>query len=295
MELPHAMIPPDAVPGAFRAPKGACDTHVHLLGGPADFPLWEGRVEDPAPGPDFDGWLARYRAHLAALGCSRGVIVHSILYGGDNAVTVAAVRAMGPGFRGIGLLPDGADDGALDQFVDWGMAGVRLNYVHGGLLSWEGAQAMAPGLAERGLHLQMLAHADQHMADLAAGVRACPVPVVFDHMAWPSDRAVLRDPLGNAGVRALVQLVEEGHAWVKLSGFNRLGDAPYGATDALLRALVAANPEQCLWGSDWPHLMLNGAGMPAPGAMLDVLARVVPDAETLQRILVENPARLYGF
>ena len=87
------------------------------------------------------------------------MIVHSILYGTDNGVTVAALDRLGDGFRGIGLLPDSASEADLDQFAEWNMAGVRLNYVHGGVLSWDGVQAMAPRLAARNLHVQMLMHA----------------------------------------------------------------------------------------------------------------------------------------
>jgi predicted TIM-barrel fold metal-dependent hydrolase len=284
---PFARMPPPA----REAPSGACDAHVHLVAGPREFPLWEGRVENPAPGPDLDGWIALYRAHLDALGCARGVIVHSILYGTDNAVTVEAVRRLGPGFRGVGLLPDGAPDTALDRFVDWNMAAVRLNYVHGGVLTWAGAKAMAPALAERGLHIQMLAHADRHLEELASDVRALPVDVVFDHIGWPADG---RTP-NSRGFQSLCALLAEGHAWVKLSALYRMDVAPYARTDALVSALIEANPERCLWGSDWPHLMLAGAEMPQAAALLDALDRVVPDDATRDLILVHNPARLFGF
>ena len=104
---------------SFQMPENACDAHVHMLAAPSEFPLWKGRVEDPAPGKTFDDWIAQYRAHLDQLQMTRAVIVHSIFYGTDNSVTVKAVRAMGAGFKGVGLLPDDATDADLDQFVDW--------------------------------------------------------------------------------------------------------------------------------------------------------------------------------
>lgn len=291
MDKPDALMPPAPKAPTLRAPEGACDAHVHLVAGRGEFPLWHGRVENPAPGPDLDGWLKMFRAQCKILGFSRGVIVHSILYGTDNSVTVEAVRRMGPGFRGVGLLADGASEAEMDQFVDWNMAAVRLNYVHGGVLSWDGAKAMAPALAERGLHIQMLCHADQHMVELADDVRELPVDVVFDHIGWPKGALAPE----SAGFCALCTLLADGKAWVKLSALYRICAAPYTEADALVAALIAANPERCLWGSDWPHLMLADAQMPQAADLLNAFDRVVPDAGTRAQILVRNPARLFGF
>lgn len=288
---PNAQMPPAPQAPGRRAPQGACDTHVHLLAGAGEFALWEGRVENPAPGPKLDSWLELYRNHLEALGFSRGVIVHSILYGKDNSVTVEAVRRMGDGFRGVGLLADGASDAELNAFTDWNMAAVRLNYVHGGVLTWQGAKAMAPALADRGLHIQMLAHVDRHIAEIAQDIRGLPVDVVFDHIGWPADD---RSP-ESEGFATLCALLTEGHVWVKLSALYRMCDAPYDQLDALVAALIDANPERCLWGSDWPHLMLADAKMPVAAALLDAFDLVVPDEETRHRILVDNPANLFGF
>lgn len=291
MDKPDALMPPAPQVPLKRAPAGACDTHVHLMAGRDEYSLWEGRAENPAPGPDLSGWLNLYRSQLDTLGFSRGVIVHSILYGADNSVTVEAVRRMGPGFRGVGLLADDSTPAQMDQFVGWNMAAVRLNYVHGGLLTWEGAKAMAPALAERGLHIQMLCHADQHMPELAADVRQLDIDVVFDHIGWPKD-ALTPD---SAGFQALCKLLADGRAWVKLSALYRMCPAPFTQADPLVAALIAANPERCLWGSDWPHLMLAGAQMPQAAEMLNALDRVVPDDATRQRILVDNPATLFRF
>ncbi len=289
MAKPIAPLPPASQP-TTQAPPDACDTHVHLLAAPGELPLFDGRIEDPAQ--PYAAYLAGYKAHLAALGITRGVIVHSIFYGLDNMVTINAVRDMGPGFKGIGLLPDNASDADLDQFTQWNLAGVRLNYVHGGVLTWDGARAMAPRLAERDLHIQMLCHADQHMAALAPDIAACPVPVVFDHIGWPTDLSAGPD---TPGFQTLCRLLADGHAYVKLSGLYRLTDAPYTETDRFVQALVAANPERCLWGSDWPHIMLNGAEMPPANALWDAFHRAVPDPVTRTQILVQNPAELYRF
>ncbi|MFK7874731.1 MAG: amidohydrolase [Paracoccaceae bacterium] len=289
MDKPTATLPPPPNAPLQALPNGAVDAHVHLVAAPNEFPLWHGRVEDPAPGPDFAGWLDLYRAHLSALGCTRGLIVHSILYGTDNTVTVEAVRHMGPGFKGVGLLPDGATDAQLDQFVSWNMVAVRLNYVHGGVLTWDGAKAMAPSLAARGLHIQMLVHADRHMEQIAEDVRALPCPVVFDHLGWPADGMTPDSP----GFQALCNLLRDGAAYVKLSAPYRMSPPPYDAAAACTRALIDANPHRCLWGSDWPHLMLNGAVMPLASDLLNAVDALIPDPETRRLIFVDNPVKLF--
>ena len=288
---PTAPAPALARPPHKKARPGSCDTHVHLLAAANEFPLYEGRAEDPPSGHTFQEWIRLYRRHLENLGCTRGVIVHSIFYGTDNSVTVAALREMGAGFRGIGLLPDQASEADLDQFVAWNMAGVRLNYVHGGVLSWQGAKAMAPKLADRGLHIQMLMHAHLHMNELQPDLQSLPVPVCFDHIGWPD----LTLGTGNAGLEALYQMLDSGKVWIKLSGLYRLANAPYFDTDEIVSRLVRANPERCLWGSDWPHIMLNGAEMPDAGSLMDAFYRVVSDEKARDQILIENPKKLYGF
>lgn len=271
-ETPHAPLPP-----------GSVDAHVHLVG--SDFDLWQGRVEDPAPGT-LDDWLDRFRAHLRHLGFAKGVIVHSILYGADNSVTLEAVRRMGPGFTGIGLVTDDAVEADLDALVDAGLSGVRLNYVHGGVLSWEGMTRLAPALAERGLHVEMLAHSHQHLEALSEQVPGLPVDIVFDHCAWP-DVTQGATP----GHKALCRLLREEKAWTKLSAQYRFGGR---AADWVVRELVEANPERCLWGTDWPHLMLADAAQPDAGQLLNAFRDLIPEASWQQAIFAENPSRLYG-
>lgn len=283
MTLPQA-APPTPEPQAPDAslPPGAVDAHLHLVGD--DFGLWEGRVEDPAPGT-LDNWLDAFRAQLTRLGFEKGVIVHSILYGSDIAVTIEAVRRMGPGFTGIGLVTDEARETDLDRLVDAGLRGVRLNYVHGGVLSWEGMVRLAPALAERGLHVEMLAHSHMHLEELAPQVPALPVQIVFDHCAWP-DLAQGR----TTGHAALCRLLAEGQAWTKLSAQYRFGGRD---ADWIVRDLVTANPERCLWGTDWPHLMLNGVTQPDAGQLLNDFLRLVPESSWREAIFVRNPAMLY--
>ena len=287
--IPLASLPPTSQTPKTRAPDGACDAHVHLLAAPDEFPLWAGRVEDPAPGLDFDGYLDHYRAHLDTLGFMRGLIVHSILYGTDNSVTFAAVRRLGDNFRGVGLLPDDATPAQLDDFAKRNMVAVRLNYVHGGVLSWAGVRAMAPALADRGLHIQMLLNTHKHMADIANDIAALPCPLVIDHLGWPDLSRGIDDP----GFQALLRLAGTGRVHVKLSALYRLCDAPYSQAAPFVAALVHANPAACLWGSDWPHIMLGDATMPHANCLLDAFHDVVTSDADRSQILVTNPDRLF--
>ncbi|MEM6276558.1 MAG: amidohydrolase family protein [Pseudomonadota bacterium] len=287
--MPRALMPPPSTAPQRKAPKGAVDSHLHLLGG--EFPLWEGRVEDPADDGQLDVWLDRYRAEMAALGFSRCVLVHSILYGADNSVTLAAVRRLGPAARGVGLLRDGATTAEMAAFAEAGMVAVRLNYVHGGVLSWEGAKAMAPDLADHGLHIQMLLHTHQHMAEIADDIRALPVPLVIDHLGWPDLSLGIHDP----GFQTLLALLGDGHVHLKLSALYRLCSAPFVEAEPFVQAAIAANPDALLWGTDWPFLMLADAAQPNGAALLDAFDAACPSDVVREKVLVTNPARLFGF
>ena len=260
-------------------PPSAADAQVHLTGD--DFPPAATRAEDPPGGP-LAHWLARYRAHLAELGCSRGVIVHSILYGTDNAVTLAALERLGDGFVGVALAPDGVEDATLDALAAQRIRALRLNHVHGGVLTWEGAVALAPRLAARGMHLEMLTHAHQLDA-IAEDIRALPCALVLDHCAWPKSP----DDTG-----PLERLLAEGHAYVKLSAPHRWAGSIAAAAPVIER-LARANPERCLWGSDWPHLMLGDAAPPDPQMALAQILDIVTAEADRQRLFVTNPGTLY--
>jgi len=270
---------------ALQMPPNAINAHVHLIG--TDYPLSPKAVETP-PAGTLNDWLDRYCAHLAEMGCTRGVIVHSILYGTDNSITLDAVAAMGAGFAAVVLVPDEVSDAELDRLAAAGAKAVRLNYVHGGVLTWEGAKALAPRLADRGLHIEMLAHAHLHLEDLARDVPSLPCDVVFDHCAWP-DASLGAD---HPGIQALCRLLAEGRAWTKLSAPHRWAKTDEEA-DFIRTALLRANPERCLWGSDWPHLMLGGVPVPDPIKQCASLRAQMSDTDA-QAVFVDNPSKLYG-
>lgn len=284
MNIPDSAAPPTKLtPPQSVLPDNAVDAHVHLIGD--DFQLWDGRVENP-PSGSLETWLDFYRTHLKTLGCTRGVIVHSILYGGDNSITLEAARRMGSQFRAVCLISDDASETEIAALASKGCKAVRLNYVHGGLLSWEGMKRLAPMLAAYDLHVEMLAHSHLHLEELAPQVPDLPVQIVFDHCAWPDPSLGVTD-----GQKALERLLADGHCWTKLSATYRHTPEPQD----LLQRLANANPDRILWGSDWPHLMLGGVPMPDAGEQLNIVLDAIPDQATRQKLFSDNPTNLYGF
>ncbi|MFO1056176.1 MAG: amidohydrolase family protein [Dongiaceae bacterium] len=285
-----APCPPPLPPGRprQRLPEGSVDCHIHVT--PPGAPLAPGHGYVPAPCT-----LADYRAVMAALGIARAVLVQPSIYGTDNRALLAALAAAGPGWRGVAVLPPEVPAAALAALDRRGVRGVRLNTAWPGGLALADAPALAARIAPLGWHLQFLAPGDSLEA-VCRLVPTLPVPCVIDHLGLADPR---RGP-GQPGFRRLLGLVESGRCWVKLSAPYRVGRAgpPHADLAPLVAALLAANPERLVWGSDWPHVDLphvdGPAAMPDDADLADLLAAWVPDAAARRRILVDNPAALYG-
>lgn len=283
---------PDPSPRAAQrpVPPGACDCHTHVHARPERYPYAAGRPYDPAPG-DLEDYLARHAAMHAALGIARAVLVHSNVYGEDNGVTREALRAQPQRLRGIALLDPRIRPAELRGMAEDGFVGCRINPVYPGRMGLGDVEAMGPVLADLGWHLEVQADTGI-LPGLADRLVALPVPVVIDHTALASAAAGIEDP----GFQVLLRQVGDGRLWAKLSCVYHISDDPPGYAGALpfTRALVAANPERLVWGSNWPHPHPPG-GMPNDGDLLNHLAEAVPDDASWRAILSDNPARLYGF
>ncbi len=279
---------PAAASVTVPAPPGACDTHLHVFGGRAEFPPSPGCTEYPAPGTLAD-WVRRLDGHLAALGIARAVLVHSVLYGEDNEVTARALAMLGQTrARGVALVRPGIGARDLAALHDAGFRGVRLNLSFPGALDLPGLREIAPRLADRGWHalVNLPRYVGLDLADMIEQLTTLPIPIVLDHYGYP-DLACGVDP-------AILRRMEAGRLWVKLSAAYRQCSPPYRSLDGIVRDLVQVRPDRLLWASDWPHVRWNGA-MPDDAVQLNALARQVPDAETRRAILVRNPAALYDF
>ena len=286
-----------ATPVNFDVPAGACDCHTHIHGDPAKFPFFAGRIYTPETA------LPEEMAALhKALNMQRVVIVTPSVYGTDNSATLYGMKARGANARGVAVIDDRTPESELDAMGRAGVRGIRLNLATGGgndpSVGRERFQVAAERVKSRGWHIQMYTNLAviSSIKDLVA---ASPVPVVFDHFGGAREDLGPQQP----GFAELVELVRSGKAYVKIS--VTAGPRPdYTPFVPLAKALIAANPERILWGTNWPHPN-SGSGRKATeltplfqvddGLVLNLLPAWAPDPGTRKKILVDNPAKLYAF
>lgn len=273
----HSGFRRDLRPPRLPLPAGACDTHMHVVGPLARYPLRETRSLRP-----LEATLDDYRTTMRSVGLTRHVIVQPSFFAKDNACTLAAAAAMGAQARAVVVVDPDIDTATLQAMHASGARAVRIQRVVAGGASIEDMAALAERIAPLGWHLQLFIDATD-IEPLLPTLRRLPVPVVFDHMAHVQQASPMQHP----GFEGLLSLLAEGRAWVKLSNARFVPDA------ARARRLVQANPARVLWGSDWPHVAYHQGTVPAEGELLDLLAEWVPDAAIRQRILVDNPDALY--
>lgn len=292
-----------STPVDFDVPRGGCDCHVHVVGDPLRFPMAIGRVYTPPPA-SADALLDLQRA----LRLDRVIIVQPSFYGTDNAAILDAIRQLGPGrARGVAVIDETMPPGSLEAMRTAGVRGIRVNLETAGEVDPALAArrlGTAIGQAQaRGWHIQLYTRLSV-IASMAGEFAGSPVPLVFDHFAGAQGAMGPAQP----GFDALLTLVRSGKAYVKISGAYRASKAAptYDDVAPLAKALVAANPDRVLWGSDWPHTDPTRLPDRVPtdvtpflsiddGMMLNQLSRWVPDAALRRKILVDNPGRLYGF
>ena len=272
----------------LRLPPGACDTHCHIFGPQSRFPFPPEASYRPADAPK-----ERLFALHAMLGLTRAVIVQSGCHGFDNAVVADALADKGGAYRGVALLPLDVLNGELERLSEQGFCGVRFNFMKhlGKSAPIEDVIAFTSRLARLGWHLQI--HTDSSLLeDMVPVLKRSAVPVVIDHMARIDAALGLEQP----AFHALLALLEDDRFWVKVSGGDRASRAgpPYADALPFARRLVEHFPARVLWGTDWPHPNHTGP-IPDDGMLVDLIARIAPSEAARQALLVENPARLYGF
>jgi predicted TIM-barrel fold metal-dependent hydrolase len=290
-----------ATPVNFDVPPGACDCHTHIFGDPKKFPLWPGRIY--TPGPALPAEMSELHR---ALHIQRVVIVTPSIYGTDNSSTLFGMKARGANARGVAVIGDQTPERDLETMQRAGIRGIRLNLANAGppdpALARQRFQSALKRVQPLNWHIQIYTTLAviSSMKDL---VHTSPVPVVFDHFGGAKAALGLDQP----GFADLVALVKSGKAYVKISGVYHCSSQPdYGDAKPLAQALIAANADRILWGSDWPHPNADAQkGHPLAevtplfqiddGRVLNLLPTWAPDTATRQKILVGNPARLYGF
>lgn len=269
-------------------PAGACNAHCHVFGPPDRFPYAAGAFQPAAEAPKEALFALNDRLDL-----QRCVVVQSACHGFDNRATEDAVAARQHSYRGIALLPTDVPDAELRRLDAAGFRGVRFNYMAhlGGGTPIDQVLALAGRLAPLGWHLQI--HGDPALlTDLGPALRRSPVPVVIDHIGRVDAAAGLQQP----AFVALQRLMDDERFWVKVSGCDRISrqGPPYDDALPFAQALVQAHGDRVLWGNDWPHP--NHAGpLPVEEALVALIDRIAPTADARQRLLVDNPQRLYRF
>ncbi len=275
----------------LKLPPGACDAHAHIMGPRARYAYSPARIYTPP-----DCLLPDYLRMLGTIGVERAVLVQPSVYGTDNTVMLEAIKAAGKRFCGVAVVTEGISDADLKKLDAAGVRGVRVNIVDvkdrkPGTLPLESLKRLAQRIAQLGWHVEFLMHVDE-FPDLDRAFTNFPVEIVLGHLGYmKTDKG-----LDNAGFQAVLRLMKAGRAWVKLTGPFRIttDPLPYPDTTPFARALLQANSERVIWGTDWPHVMLKGK-MPNDGELADLLSDWIPDARLREQVLVRNPARLYGF
>lgn len=290
-----------ATPVNFAIPAGACDCHTHIFGEPEQFPFFAGRVYTPETA--LPGEMAALHRSLRI---ARVVIVTPSVYGTDNAATLFGIKARGADARGVAVIDEKTPESELDAMHGAGVRGIRINLATAGVsdpaLARTRLQTAVDRVKRRGWHVQIYS-ALNVIAALKEQCAAAPVPLVFDHFAG-AQAALGPDQPGFADV---LDLVGSGKAYVKISGAYRASKAApdYDDDIPLARALIAANPDRIVWGTDWPHpdAVTPPGKKPTDvtpllpiddGRLLNLLPIWAPDAAIREKILVANPARLYS-
>jgi predicted TIM-barrel fold metal-dependent hydrolase len=286
--------PPDPAPRApnSKFPPLACDSRAHICGPQASYGYIPERIYSPP-----DALLPAYRHLLATLGCQRAVLVQPSFHGADNRAMLAAMGETGGMFRGVAVLADDATERDIEALHVAGVRGARLNIVDVKSGKGELPVARIERLAERiktfGWHIEFLMHVDE-FPDLDRMLARLPVDCVFGHLGYVRADKGVQAP----GFQALLRMLRAGRAWVKLTGPYRIstGPLPHADTNPFAHALVEAAPDRLVWGSDWPHVKTEWSiPMPNDGELADLLETWLPHARTRKQVLVDNPAKLYGF
>ena len=286
----------------FDVPAGACDCHTHIFGDPRRFPLTPSRVYTPEQAS-----VEEMRTLHRALHMDRVVIVQPSIYGTDNACTLDAVKQLGSRARAVAVIDEKASEATLADLDRVGVRGIRLNLETAGVVDPAVARQRVRAAIDRmrgsRWHIQINTRPSMIEA-IRDQVSSAQVPFVFDHFGGV--QASLG--LGQTGFESLLHLVRAGSAYIKISGAYRSATQAPNYPDAapFAKALIAANPQRVLWGTDWPHP--DSSIVPgrkntdeAPllpvddGALCNQLAVWAPEAALRTRILVQNPAELYGF
>ena len=267
-------------------PAGATDTHIHVYH--AETPPQPG---GPAlPGDFREG---QYRAMRERLGLSRVIVVQPNAYQFDNTVTLAAMRALGPGAKGIAVVGETTPDAEIDRLGKAGIVGQRFFQLPWGAVGFERMHAVMARVHPFGW-LANLQLDGRELPQWEDSIKRLPGKFVIDHIGKFLEPVTTEQD----AFKSLLRLIDTGRCWVKLAAAyetSKTGAPAYEDVSRLARALVKHAPERMLWASNWPHPSAPKDAVPDDADLLDLLADWAPNDADRRRILVDNPAALYGF
>ena len=282
-------------PVKTQIPRDACDSHVHVFGPFAKYPLSAERSYTPAEYSAED-----FKAHLNRIGFARGVLVTASVCGTHNGAILQALSEYPNAFRGVVVPDPNVSETELDHWHSLGVRGARFNLlkINGQPLYKNGVgldvlKALAPRMRARGWHAQIWVHAPD-LPELADELLALGLPLVIDHMGRMNTSRGVQNP----GFQYLCALLKDGKAWVKISGADRIGtkSSGYQDVDPFASALIDSNIQRVVWGTDWPHInYFDPQALPNDGDLVNLLSRWLPDPADLEQVLVKNPQILYDF
>jgi D-galactarolactone isomerase len=271
----------------LKAPANACDCHFHIYD-PRFTPAGSAkRLVTNAS-------VKEYNLLQKRLGTTRGVIVTPSAYGLANDVTLDAIVQLGPAnARGVAVINPGLTGAELKKMADGGIRGIRFTLFdpQTSVTKFEMIEPLAKQVNDLGWHVQLHLRADQ-IVENEALINRIVVPIVFDHMGRITQPQGIKHP----AFGIIMRLIDKGRTWVKLSGVyqdTKVGPPTYADMSEVARAYLKAAPERMVWGSDWPHP--TEKHKPDDAALFDLIAEWAPDEALRKRLLVDNPAALYGF
>lgn len=268
----------------LKAPANACDCHMHIYD--SRFPAAPTAKLRPGDAHGED-----YRKLQQRIGTTRTVVVTPSTYGTDNRCTLDALAKMGATARGVAVVDGSIADAELERLHQAGIRGIRFNLVQAGATSPDMLEPLSRRVNELGWHVQIY-QTGERIAEMAALLRRLPSPIVFDHLG----HVPMPEGVDHPSFHVIAGLLEQGRAWVKLSGayiVSKTGAPAYADATKVAQAYVKLAPERLVWGSDWPHP--TQTRKPDDAVLFDLLGVWAPDETVRRRILVDNPETLYGF
>lgn len=288
--IPDCLGAPPPTAPRRPLPRGACDTHLHVLGPYSRYPLAPERAYTVPEAP-----LSALRDYMRVTGVDRVVVAHVSAAGKDLAVTLDAIAELGDAARGTVMLEPEMDDARIRALDRLGMRGARLSRAFGDALTAETIRHIAARIAPYGWHIAIWPAQPEELELFAAVAGDLPVPLVLDHLA--SHCWTMEDGVDQPAFVRLRRLLGTGKVWLKLSGMYRASATgyPWAGLQPFMSTLVSEAPDQLIWASDWPHVGMPSGPMPLSGQMLDWLVDIGCDDAALHRILVQTPEKLFGF